>query len=95
MSWYALNKFVWDVQYPEPRAQYEADPAAFLARYDLTLEEAAAVRTRDIRAMWVLGVNPYLLRFFQLRHGVEETAFHAALRGLTYLDSVKDGGFRG
>jgi hypothetical protein len=90
MSWYALNKFVWELQYPEPRVQYEADPAGFVARYDLTSEEVAAVRARDIRAMWLLGVNPYLLRFFQLRHGVEETAFHEALRGLTYLDSVKE-----
>ncbi len=90
MSRYALNKLVWDIQYPEPRAQYEADPAGFLARYDLTPEETAAVRSRDIRAMWVRGVNPYLLRFFQLRAGVEEEAFHQALIGLTYLDSVKD-----
>ena len=90
MSQYALNKFVWDIQHPELRAQYEAAPDAFLATYDLTAGEIAAVRTRDIRAMWTLGVNPYLLRFFQLRHGVEETAFHAALKGLTYLDSVKD-----
>lgn len=90
MSWYALNKFVWDIQYPEPRAQYEADPEAFLARYELTLGEIAAVRARDIRGMWIQGVNPYMLRFFQLRHGVEEDAFHAALKGLTYLDSVKD-----
>jgi hypothetical protein len=95
MSWYGLNKFVWDLQYSEPRAQYEADSDGFLARYDLTPEEAAAVRARDIRAMWVLGVNPYLLRFFQLRHGVEETAFHTALKGLTYLDSVREGGFHG
>ncbi len=95
MSWYALNKFVWDLQYPEPRAQYEADPAGFLARYELTPEELAAVRTRDIRAMWLLGVNPYMLRFFQLRAGVEEQAFHGALKGLTYLDAVKEGGIHG
>ena len=90
MSRYALNKFVWEIQYPEPRARYEADPEGFLARYDLSAEEIAAARSRDIRAMWLLGVNPYLLRFFQLRHGVEEEAFHTALQGLTYLDSVKD-----
>ncbi len=95
MSWYALNKFVWDLQYPEPRAQYEADPHGFVARYDLTPEEVVAVRARDIRAMWLLGVNPYLLRFFQLRHGVEETAFHEDLKGLTYLESVKEGGIHG
>ncbi len=95
MSWYALNKFVWDLQYPEPRAQYDADPAGFLARYELNPEELAAVRTRDIRAMWLLGVNPYMLRFFQLRAGVEEGAFHVALKGLTYLDAVKEGGIHG
>ena len=95
MSWYALNKFVWDMQYPEPRAQYEADPAGFMARYDLTPHEAEALRTRNIRAMWIQGVNPYLLRFFQLRHGMEEKAFHEALKGLTYLDSVKGGGIHG
>ena len=90
MSQYALNKFVWEIQYPEPRAEYEKSPEAFLARYELTSEETAAVRTRDIRAMWVHGVNPYLLRFFQFRHGVEEDAFHAALKGFTYLDSLTD-----
>jgi hypothetical protein len=95
MSRYSLNKFVWDIQYPEPRARYEADPEGFLARYDLTPEEAAAVRTRDIRAMWLCGVNPYLLRFFQLRAGVEEDAFHAALKGFTYLDSLREGGSHG
>jgi hypothetical protein len=86
---------VWDLQHPEPRAAYERDPDSFLARYDLTPEEATAVRTRDIRAMWVHGVNPYLLRFFQLRHGVEEDAFHAALKGFTYLDSLVEGGPHG
>ena len=95
MSRYALNKFVWDIQYPEPRAEYEAAPGGFLARYALTPEEIAAVHTRDIRAMWLLGVNPYLLRFYQLRAGVEEQAFHEALKGLTYLDSVKEGGIHG
>jgi hypothetical protein len=95
MSRYSINKFVWDIQYPGPRARYEADPEAFLARYDLTPEEAAAIGTRDIRAMWLCGVNPYLLRFFQLRAGVEEDAFHAALQGFTYLDSLKEGGSHG
>lgn len=95
MSRYAINKFVWDIQYPEPRARYEADPEGVLARYELTPEEVAAVRARGIRALWLLGVNPYLLRFFQLRAGVEEGAFHEALRGLTYLDSVREGGTHG
>ena len=95
MSWYSLNRFVWDLQYPELRAQYEADPAGFMARYDLTPGEVTAVRARDIRAMWTLGVNPYLLRFFQLRHGMEEAAFHEALKGLTYLDSVKEEAIHG
>ncbi len=95
MSRYAINKLVWDLQYAEPRARYQADPEGFLARYALTPDEIAAVRTRDIRAMWLLGVNPYLLRFFQLRAGVEEGAFHEALKGLTYLDSVREGGGHG
>lgn len=95
MSRFALNKLVWELQYPEPRARYEADSDGFLAGYGLTPEEAAAVRGRDIRAMWLCGVNPYLLRFFQLRAGVEEDAFHTALKGLTYLDSLREGGSHG
>jgi hypothetical protein len=33
-----------------------------MAGHDLTAEERAALRTGDIRALYDLGANPYLIR---------------------------------
>ncbi|MFQ5912242.1 MAG: extradiol ring-cleavage dioxygenase [Nitrospinota bacterium] len=95
MSVSALNRLVHDLQFPDLREAYRTDPGKCLAGYDLTDEEIAAVRRPDIRALWLLGVNPYLLRFFQHWNHVTDDEFRAALEGLSFLGSSIEGMHRG
>ncbi|MEE9275970.1 MAG: hypothetical protein V3V62_11745 [bacterium] len=91
MSRYAVNKLVHEIQFPEKRERYRADEAAFLAGYDLTEEELAAVQSADIRTLWEMGVNPYLLRVFQLWNRISDADFTAALEGCAFLDPAGGG----
>jgi protocatechuate 4,5-dioxygenase alpha chain len=47
----------WD---PELRALFEQNEAAVLDRYALRPEERKAIETRDFRALYDLGMHPYL-----------------------------------
>ncbi|MFQ5692764.1 MAG: hypothetical protein ACE5IM_06950, partial [Nitrospinota bacterium] len=89
MSLTALNRIVYDLQFPDLRERFRADPAAFLAAYDLTEEESAALKGPDLRALWRLGANPYLLRFFQHWNHITDDAFRESLRGLSFPGSVE------
>lgn len=89
MSGYALNKMVHEIQFPEKRARYEKDPEAFLAGYDLEEDELRAVREGDIRALWRMGVNPYLLRVYQMWNKISDDDFLSQLEGLSFLDSLR------
>ena len=95
MSLPALNKLLHDLQFPEVRERYRADAAAFLAGYELTEEEIAAVSGADLRALWLLGVNPYLMRFFQHWNHITDDEFRAALDGLSFPGSTVEGENRG
>jgi hypothetical protein len=88
MSLSALNSVVYDLQFPDRRGRFRSNPEAFFAAYELTEEEMAAVRGPDLRALWRLGVNPYLLRFFQHWNQITDEDFRAALSGLSFHGSV-------
>ena len=88
MSLTALNRIVYDLQFPRLREQYRADPEAYVGEYDLTEEEIAALKKADIRALWLLGVNPYLLRFSQYWNDISDEAFLEALAGLSFPGSI-------
>lgn len=90
MSSYALNKLVHEIQFPEKRAQYEENPKAFLTGFNLGDDELRAVREGDVRALWNWGVNPYLLRVYQMWNRIPDDAFNAAMDGLSYIDSVRE-----
>lgn len=87
MSRYLLNKLVHEIQFPEIRARFDSDPEAFLDGYDLTEEELAAVRGGDVRTLWTMGVNPYLLRVYQLWKKIGDDEFRAAVAEFPYPDS--------
>ena len=95
MSSYCLNKLVHEIQFPEKRARFDADPEKFLAGFDLTPEELAAVRERDVRALWLKGVNPYLLRVYQIWTRIGDDDYRAALEGLSFNDFNEEGDSRG
>jgi hypothetical protein len=86
-----LNRLVHDLQFPDVRERYSADPDAFLAGYGLTGEEKTAIQGPDLRALWLFGANPYLLRFFQHWNRITDDEFRAALKGLSFPGSTIEG----
>ncbi|HKX50057.1 MAG TPA: hypothetical protein VJQ48_06445 [Candidatus Binatia bacterium] len=83
MSLYQLQKLIYDVnRNPERRDAYRADKAGFLARYELTPGEQAAIADLDIRQLYSYGVHPLLLRPFTLLHRVSNEDYAKALAGL-------------
>jgi hypothetical protein len=83
MSLYQLQKLIYDVnRNPERRDAYRADKPGFLARYELTPEEQAAIADLDVRKLYSCGVHPLLLRPFTLLHRVSNEEYAKALAGL-------------
>jgi hypothetical protein len=83
MSLYQLQKFIYDVnRNPERREAYRADKAGFIARYELSPEEQAAIADLDVRKLYSYGVHPLLLRPFTLLHRVSNEDYAKALAGL-------------
>ena len=84
MSKLALNRLIHDIQPLEKREAFLRDPLGFARGYDLSDAELAAVRDSDVRALWTFGANPYLLRVLQMRAGVSDADYRAALAGFSY-----------
>ena len=81
MSTYTLNKMIRDVNRdPARRAAFFEDAAAFAAGYRLSDEERQAFLSRDIGALYKLGVHGLILRPFTLLHKVPEPEYLAAIR---------------
>ncbi|MGW0810905.1 extradiol ring-cleavage dioxygenase [Nonomuraea sp. NPDC002799] len=70
------NDLVQDLKWnDELRTRFEASEAAVLAEYPLTEEEREAIRTRDFRRLYELGLHPYLLsQLARLLFGTGEKA---------------------
>lgn len=68
MSRYATNRVLWEVAADGDLAKRLKDvPEDALADRDLTDEERGALARADIRALFQLGVHPFLLYNFALR----------------------------
>ncbi len=80
----SLNRLIHDIQPLDKREAFLRDPHEFARGYDLSDAELAAVRDSDMRALWSFGANPYLLRVLQMRSGISDEDFRAALAGLSY-----------
>ncbi len=81
MSTYTLQKAIRDInRRPDARAEFEAAPEAFAARYELSTAEEAALSARDYGALYRLGVHGLLLRPFSLLRGVPEADYLTAIR---------------
>lgn len=62
-----IQDLKWDAAL---RAEFDADPAAVLDRYPLAPEERAAIDAADFRALYDLGLHPYLGgQFARLMYG--------------------------
>ncbi|MBT5192185.1 MAG: hypothetical protein HOK30_11690 [Rhodospirillaceae bacterium] len=81
MTDYWLSKMFYDLQAPAASARWREDRTAILDDYPLSPEMRQAVLDDDIGAM-APHVNAYLLRFYCLVCGMEDTEFIAHLRAL-------------
>jgi protocatechuate 4,5-dioxygenase alpha chain len=58
---YALNRMCFSFNSAENREAFRADEDAYCARYGLTKEQRAAVKSRNVLAMLAAGGNVYYL----------------------------------
>ena len=83
MSLYQLQKFLYVLNRDEDAQQrYRDDKDALIVEFDLTDEEAAALREGDIGLLYVLGVNGQILMHYAAFLGIE---------WFDYLDMMRDG----
>jgi len=82
MSIYQLQKLVQEVnRNPDARQQFFDERESFVAEFDLTPEERAAVTGLDVFSLYELGVHPLLLRPFTIINGFSEPDYLKAIRG--------------
>ena len=93
MSLYQLQKFLY-VLNRDDRAQdrYRDDLDGLIAEYDLTDEEAGALRNGDIGLLYVLGVNGQILMHYAAFLGIEWFDYLELMRkGIEKHGPVRDG----
>jgi hypothetical protein len=76
---YWLSRFFFEMQQPEVRLRFAADPQGMMDSYRLKPEVQAAVRADDIAVLGRL-TNPYLLRFYFGYIGMPEAEFLRKIR---------------
>ena len=83
MSLYYLQKFLYELNRDElAQSRYGSDLEALLGAFDLTDEEATALREGDIGLLYVLGVNGQILMHYAAFLGIE---------WFDYLDMMRAG----
>lgn len=83
MSLYQLQKFLYVLNRDENAQQhYREDLESLIGQYDLTDEEANALRDGDIGLLYVLGVNGQILMHYAAFLGIE---------WFDYLDLMREG----
>lgn len=80
---YNLDKILYRVQHDrDEEARFFADPQSYIAAVELSDEARAALTSTDVGQLYLLGVNPYLLRAYCLQLRMPESEYLAALRAI-------------
>lgn len=80
---YWMNRVLFDVHHQASHLErYRASPDAYMQDIPLSAEAKAAIRDNDIGAMYLAGVNPYLLRAHCLGLHISEKTFVESLRAV-------------
>lgn len=83
MSLYNVQKFLFELNRDESaQEKYRADLEALLNDFELTEDEANALREGDIGLLYVLGVNGQILMHYAAFLGIE---------WFDYLDLMRNG----
>ncbi|MFL6797896.1 MAG: hypothetical protein ACJ8F3_10830 [Xanthobacteraceae bacterium] len=92
MTDYWLSKMFFDLQHDANlAADYRADPAAVIGRYEIRPEVRRALLEDDVSVLAPL-VNAYLLRFYFQIRGMPEAEFIDRLHALkAATDSRREG----
>jgi protocatechuate 4,5-dioxygenase alpha chain len=78
---YWLDKVLYELHHkPDDLEQYRKNANAYLGRYPLTAKMKAAIVENDVAALYLSGVNPYLLRAHCIGMRIPEAVSLAALR---------------
>ena len=78
---YWMNKVLYEVHHLSSHLErYRADPDEYMLDIPLPAPLKAAIRDNDIGAMYLAGVNPYLLRAHCLGLHIPEADFLRSLR---------------
>jgi Aromatic-ring-opening dioxygenase LigAB, LigA subunit len=89
MTDYWVSKLFFDLQQdPKLAAEYRADMAAVIGRYEIKPELRKALLEDDIGTIAPL-VNAYLLRFYFAIRGMPEAEFIARLHALQAKNETK------
>ena len=93
MSLYYVQKFLYELNRDERvQAEYQADRAHAVARFDLTDEERRALMEPDIGLLFHLGVNGQILMHFAALHQIEWAAYLQLMRdGIEAHGPVREG----
>jgi len=80
MSLYQVNKLLRDMNCSMELAQRcQSDPEAVLQQYDLTAEEREAIKGWQVRKLYDMGANPFLLLVSSMAAGKDMRAYVAAM----------------
>ncbi len=81
MSLYQVQKLLFNLHNNlSLRAQYASDPVKVMADYSLTDDEKGALLSKDMRALYRMGVNPWLLLQYANISGVETRDYLRQIR---------------
>lgn len=91
---YWMNRILFDVHHQSSHLErYKANPDEYMKDIPLDAEMKGAIRDNDIGAMYLAGVNPYLLRAHCLGLHIPEKTFLESLRAVgAQRDGEKDHG---
>jgi hypothetical protein len=79
MSIYAISRLAWDIEHVDDVLDaLKHNPDDVLSRYDLTPDEAEAIRNSDARWLLAHGVNPVVLRNLIVVQGTPHSRMYEA-----------------
>ena len=91
---YWMSRVLYDIHHQDAHLQrYQANPDLYMADIALAPSFKAAIRDNDIGAMYLAGVNPYLLRAHCLGLHIPEKTFVESLKAI--VDSQSAGAQHG
>ncbi len=93
MSLYYVQKLLYQLNRdPDVRRRYDNDFNGLIEAFDLTEEEATAIRKPNLGFLYVLGVNGQILVHYAALRGIAWPEYIEALReGLQTHGPVRDG----